>query len=108
MNADQWITGGGLTALAIAIGAIGKLWLTRHSDRTASTGVITDAAQATAILSQTLEALQSENVRQAKKIQHLEQENREKDEKIRDLEVRVNCIARELTALRRSGTTATG
>lgn len=100
-----FVTGAGSTGL---IG--GALYLIKlafdarrdHRDdvRTDKSSAVTDAATANATLVQTVQALQLENVRQGKKIKHLEEEAELKDRKIDDLGKRLDEIATELSELK--------
>jgi chromosome segregation ATPase len=99
------LTGGGVAGLIVAVAYGLRLvldWRAKRGDehRAHTAGAIADAATANATLVQTVETLQRENSRMARKIKHLEDEAAEKDRKIEDLTSRVNEIAAELAALK--------
>lgn len=112
MDAGSLIAGGGAAALIIALVYVGRLgldWLRekRSAPVAKTTAAVTDAAAANAVLVQTVETLQAETSRQARKIKHLEDEAAEKDAKIEALEQRLNeaqgqiqTVAAELAALK--------
>lgn len=105
MDLTTLVTGGGIGTLAAAAAYFAKLGLDgwragRTDQRLDRTTAVTDAATANATLVKTVETLQLENVRMAKKITHLEEEAELKDRKIDDLEKRLNDIASELSDLK--------
>ncbi len=102
------LTGGGTGGAIVALAYIAKLaWEGRREHRQEKReevgGAVVDAATANATLVRTIETLQAENGRMAKKIRHLEDEAADKDRKIEDLTQRVNAIAAELAALKSDG-----
>lgn len=105
MDVASLLTGSGAAALIIALvyaGRLGLDWLRekRAAPVARTTAAVTDAAAANAVLVQTVETLQAETSRQARKIRHLEEEAEAKDKKIDELESRLNDIAAELAALK--------
>lgn len=102
---SAFVTGAGSTGLiGVALYLI-KLALDARRDhrddvRTDKSSAVTDAATANATLVKTVETLQLENVRMAKKITHLEDEAEIKDRKIDDLGRRIEAIATELSELK--------
>lgn len=105
MNFDDLLVGGGgmgAAAVFIWCGRLALDWWKDHRSGTltSKTTSVTDAATANTIILATLTALQAENTRLQRKVEHLEEENEMKDSKITELETRLNAIAVELAQLK--------
>jgi len=88
----------------VALSYVGKMALdwrrTPSGARRRDSAAVADAQTANAILKTTLDSLQVENGRMARRILSLEDEAAAKDRKIDELERRLNQIAQELAALK--------
>jgi len=105
MNFDDLLVGGGGMGAAAVFIWCARLTLDWWKERrtgtlSTKTASVTDAATANTIILATLTALQSENTRLQRKVEHLEEENEMKDGKITELEARLNAIAVELAQLK--------
>lgn len=104
---DGVVAGSGVASLALALSYTGKMlldWKKSRSIKTpeavASSAAVSDAATVNAILVASLDRLAGENLRLQARVQHLETVDAQKDQKIAELEARLNQIATELAALK--------
>lgn len=103
MDVSSLITGSTAGTLIVAIAYAGRQlldwWPKRgNGKRVEAAGAVADAAVANATLVQTVETLQRENGRMARKIKHLEDEAEEKDRKIDSLEAALEAAKADFTS----------
>lgn len=103
MDVTSLLGGGTVAGLIVALSYAVKQfadWRAKRADepRAKSASAVADQAAANATLLKTLEGLQQENSRMARKIKHLEDEAEAKDRKIDSLEAALDEAKAEFSA----------